>query len=241
MDHRRIEASIPGFALGCLDPDESDQVQAHLSTCASCQALLRSYEQTVGHLAHGIPPIAPRSSLKADLMHRITAHSTARPAYHPQPARFLASLFRWFSPALAIASLVIIISLTAANIVQWQQTRSATQQLSAPLKIFKMRGTPLAPHADGTFVIGQNQLQGVLVASDLPAIAPNQQFQLWLIKNGEPANGGTFLTTSLGYGVMQITSAHPLPEYQSATVTIEPAGGSSTPSGPELMVGRFMN
>ena len=94
-----------------------------------------------------------------------------------------------------MASLVVVISLATVNIVQWNQNKSITNQLSGPLKIIKMKGTQLAPHADGTFVIGQDNFNGVLVASDLPKIPENKQFQLWLIKNGEKSNGGAFSTT----------------------------------------------
>lgn len=138
-----------------------------------------------------------------------------------------------------MASLVVVISLATVNIVQWNQNKSITNQLSAPLKIIKMKGTTLAPHADGTMVIGQDSLHGVLVASDLPKIPGNKQFQLWLIKNGEKTNGGVFSTTPLGYAVMKVSSTEPLPEHQNFIVTTEPFGGSSLPSGPEMMVGNF--
>ena len=138
-----------------------------------------------------------------------------------------------------MASLFLVISLFAVNFLQWRHSRATISQLSAPMTIFKIRGTEIAPHADGTFVIGQNSLHGVLVVSDLPSIPSNQQFQLWLIRNGDETSGGTFSTTPLGYGVMQVSSLRPLPEYQSASVTIEPIGGSPSPTGSELMSGIF--
>ena len=239
-EHSQIEENLPGYALGNLEPKDADLITEHLSTCESCQALLGSYEQTVGLLAYGAPRVVPPESLKSELMKRIKINSSARIAKKPKPkARSMQPFFQWFSPALAMASLVVVVSLATFNIVQWKQNKSITNQLSAPLIIFKMKGTQLAPHADGTFVIGQDNLHGVLVASDLPKIPENKQFQLWLIKNGEKTNGGAFSTTPLGYGVMKVSSLDPLPEYQTFIVTTEPFGGSLLPSGPELMVGNF--
>ena len=239
IDHHLFQEALPGFALGCLEGDEADRVAAHLAACKSCRRLLRDYEQTVDLLALGVPQVEPPDSLKDRLMHRIDKRPSIRLTPRPSRTRPLSSIFHWFSPALAMASLIIIISLSSLNVIQWRQSREINNQLSAPLKIFKMRGTKIAPHADGTFVIGQNSLHGVLVASDLPAISSTQQFQLWLIRNGEKDSGGTFTTTPLGYGVMKVSAPRPLPYYQSASVTIEPSGGSPTPTGPEMMSGFF--
>jgi len=239
-EHSQIEKYLPEFALGNLEREDADLIAEHLSACESCQALMRSYEQTVGLLAFGAPQVIPPESLKSELMRRIRINSSARISKKPETkARSMKSLFQWFSPALATASLIVVISLATVNIIQWNQKKIIHNQLSAPLKIFKMKGTQLAPHADGTFVIGQDNLHGVLVVSDLPEIPKNKQFQLWLTKNGEKSSGGAFSTTPLGYGVMKISSPNPLPEYQSVTLTIEPFGGSLIPSGSELMVGNF--
>jgi anti-sigma-K factor RskA len=240
MDHIQIEELLPVYALGNLGSEDAELITEHLSACESCQSLLGTYEQTVGLLAFGTPRVDPPASLKAELMKRIEIDSSVQFAQKPkQKARSIQSFFQWFSPALAMASLVVIFSLTAFSIVQWNQNRSISYQKSGPLKIIKMKGTQLAPHADGTFVIGQDNLHGVLVASDLPKIPENMQFQLWLIKNDKTTNGGVFSTTPLGYAVMQVSSPEPLPENENFVVTTEPLGGSSSPSGPEMMVGSF--
>ena len=239
-EHNQIRELLPGYALGNLEREDADLISEHLSTCESCQVSLGSYEQTVGLLAFGAPQITPPESLKSDLMKRIKINSSVQiPKKQKLKARSVPDLFRWFSPALAMASLIAVISLTTVNIVQWNQNKNISHQLSGPLKIFKMKGTQLAPHADGTFVIGKDNRHGVLVASDLPKIPENKQFQLWLVKNGKTFNGGVFSTTPLGYAVMKVTSTEALPEHQNFIVTTEPAGGSSLPSGPEMMVGSF--
>ncbi len=156
-EHSQIEELLPGYALGNLERKDAELISEHLYTCESCQTLLGSYEQTVGLLAFGAPRVSPPESLKSELMKRIKINSSTQITQKPkQKARSIQSFFQWFSPALAMASLVVVISLATVNIVQWNQNKSISNQLSGPLKIIKMKGTQLAPHADGTFVIGQD-------------------------------------------------------------------------------------
>ena len=238
-EHREIQNDLPGYALGCLVPEEALRVLDHLPTCSPCRNQLAGYEEAVGSLAFGVPQVDPPDALQERLMMRIGRRPLAGKPAKTKTTLAFAELFRWFSPVVATACLVLIVSLSVLNVLQWRESRTASSQLAQPLKIVKVRGTPLAPHADGTFVIGQSSTQGVLVASDLPSIQPTQQFQLWLIRDGEKDSGGVFSTTPLGYAVMPVSSSRPLPDYQAANVTVEPFGGSPSPTGTELMSGIF--
>jgi anti-sigma-K factor RskA len=75
----------------------------------------------------------------------------------------------------------------------------------------------------------------VLVASDLPIPDESQQYQLWMKKNGRQVSGGVFPVTSTGYAVVEIQSKESLSNFRSFEITLEPAGGSSTPTGPLFM------
>lgn len=196
-------------------------------------------DEVVGLLGSVAPRVTPRDTLKLELMRRIESDKPVRaPAGQARPERpKWSAFFELFSPAMAMACLVLAISLSAVNVVQWQQSKSIRHQLSSPVIIHKMKGSPLAPDADGTFVISQDRLHGVLVASDLPKIPEEMEFHLWLLKDGEKTSVGTFRTTSRGYGVVEVTASRSLPEYQSIMVTMEPAGAGPVPRGPEMMIG----
>ena len=99
-----------------------------------------------------------------------------------------------------------------------------------------MKGTPKAPKGDGTFIISQNRKKGVLVASDLPIPLQNQQYQLWMKKNEQQVSGGVFHVTPTGYAVVEIQSKEALSNFQSFEITLEPKGGSPTPSDYIVMV-----
>jgi anti-sigma-K factor RskA len=135
------------------------------------------------------------------------------------------------SPACAFASLALIVSLTVINLLQWHHTQKLHKEIAVELVVLKMKGTDRAPKGDGTFVISQDRKKGVLVASDLPIPNENQQYQLWMKKNGQPVSGGVFSVTPTGYAVVEIQSKESLSNFRSFEITLEPAGGSSTPTG----------
>jgi anti-sigma-K factor RskA len=70
--HTGFEASAAAYALGALDLDERREFEAHLSTCARCQADVSAYRQVTAGIGAAIDPVQPPASLKA----RVLAHAT---------------------------------------------------------------------------------------------------------------------------------------------------------------------
>ena len=237
MKHDQILEMLPAYALGCLDEEESIMVSEHIETCAKCNGQFLEYRSTVDAMAYGSPGVYPPDSLKQKLMQRI--QTTAEKPSVSQPAikhRKLKSLWQSFSPARAFASLALIVSLTVINLLQWHHTQKLQKEIAVELLILKMKGTPKAPKGDGTFIISQNRKKGVLVASDLPIPKENQQYQLWMKKNGQQVSGGVFSVTPTGYAVVEIQSKESLSNFQSFEITLEPTGGSITPGNYIVMV-----
>jgi hypothetical protein len=69
-------------------------------------------------------------------------------------------------------------------------------------------------------VISKDGKQGTLVVDDLPGLPADQQYQLWLIQNGERTSGGVFSTDESGYGYLEIHAPQPLVSFESFGVTI---------------------
>jgi anti-sigma-K factor RskA len=165
--------------------------------------------------------------------------TTAEKPSVSQPAtkhRKFKSLWQSLSPAWAFASLALIVSLSVINLLQWHHTQKLHKEIAVELLVLKMKGTHRAPKGDGTFVISQDRKKGVLVASDLPIPNENQQYQLWMKKNGRQVNGGVFSVTPTGYAVVEIQSKESLSNFRSFEITLEPVGGSPTPSDYIVMV-----
>jgi anti-sigma-K factor RskA len=86
-------------------------------------------------------------------------------------------------------------------------------------------------------IVFKNNHYGSLTVENAPVLDATQQYQVWLIKNGERTNGGVFSVNDSGYGVLQVYSKQPLEIYDSFGITIEPAGGSPAPTGERILGG----
>ena len=237
MKHDQIHEMLPAYALGCLDDDEAVLVSEHIAACAKCHGQFLEYRSTVDAMAYGSPGVCPPDSLKEKLIQKIQSSSTQPPVLQSAiKYRNLKSLWQSLSPAWAFASLALIVSLSVINLLQWHHTQKLQKEVAVDLLILKMKGTPKAPKGDGTFIISQNRKKGVLVASDLPIPKENQQYQLWMKKNGQQVSGGVFPVTPTGYAVVEIQSKEALSNFQSFEITLEPVGGSLTPSDYIVMV-----
>ena len=240
MDHSQIYELLPAYALGCLDDEDAALISRHLASCQKCHVHLLDQQRAVDLLAFGAPRVNPPATLKKKLMNNI--HSTLKvdKKVRRLPKRRHRETF-WSrlspSPAWALAGLLLITSLFAGNMMQWYNTKSLHHEMAQGLLIIKIKGTEKAPGADGTLVIGPNRLQGVLVVGDLPVPDEGYQYQVWLLKDGQHTNGGVFSVSARGYGRLKVTSPESLLGFQAFSVTVEPAGGSPTPTGDEILGG----
>ncbi|MEA2207513.1 MAG: Anti-sigma-K factor rskA, partial [Blastocatellia bacterium] len=57
-------------------------------------------------------------------------------------------------------------------------------------------------------------------------------YQLWLIKGEEPVSAGTFQVSD---GLVMFETAKSIDGYSAAAVTVEPEGGSPTPTGVQVV------
>jgi anti-sigma-K factor RskA len=198
------------------------------------------HQHAIDLLAFGAPRVRPPTALKKKLMNKIQLTSEAHKKVMRLPkTRKWEAFWSRSSPAWAFASLILIASLFVSNLMQWHTTKSLQNEMAQELLILKIKGTDRAPEADGTFVIGPDRLQGVLVVGDLPVPDEGYQYQLWLIKDGQHTNGGVFSVSARGYGRLKVFAPESLLDFQAFSVTVEPAGGSPTPTGLEILGGAF--
>ena len=228
-EHTEIIALIPAYALGILAPAEAETVGRHLAGCAECRAELAAYEAVVDRLPAAAPAQAPSPALKKRLLAQVQPKSERKTAVFPQPAlwqRLSQALRppRW-QTAVALAALLLIIG----GLFLWRQTGPA-----APRE-FVLTGTEAAPGAQGVIQVAENGREATFIVNGLPRLSPEQQYQLWLIKDGQRVSGGVFSVTADGRATLDIRAPQPLTAYTAFGVTIEPAGGSPGPTGPRVL------
>jgi anti-sigma-K factor RskA len=231
--------SLPAYALSCLDEAEAQQIAEHLVGCAVCRKELAAFQAVADQLALLAPAAAPPPDLQDELMARVRSLS-AMNRIPPQRARrpFRQSL----RPAWGIAMLLLILALVVTNLLLWQRV-NRLEVLTGPqgLRAITLSGTEAAPQASGFVIMSADGQNGALVVDAMPQLEPEQQYQLWLVRDGQHTSGGLFPVDESGYRGVRITAPESLLEYTAVLITIEPAEGSPSPTGTPIMEGSLHN
>lgn len=258
--HPEFADAIAAYALSALDAADARALEAHLSTCAECRAELVELQRVVGGI--GLSAIAeePPVDLRAKVLNRAElARGTRSPRTATSDRSSSSAIVPWM---VAAASIALVAASGFYGLMQRQQTvealkgkaaadaRVASMQsqlnglseriavLSAPDAVqIKLAGQPDAPGASASVVMSPTKGM-VLTALNLPQLAAGKIYQLWVVTKTAPVSIGTFEVAADGSvtGTMPLTpgaSTDPV----AVAVTIEPAGGVPSPTGPKVLVG----
>ena len=236
LEETHVLDLLPAYAIGSLDVDELSRVEEHLASCLLCRSESRDLQEVSAQLGLAAPVASPSPDLKDRLMQRLRRGRGVQPErslVEPPPRPFWERLL----PAWGLASLVLIVALAGANLFLWQ--RMDRLEFSSP---GGMRAVPLSPPdaaspATGFVLISADGDDGALVVDGLPPLDEDQQYQLWLIRDGTRTSGAVFSTDEREYGGTRIRAPRPLLDYSAVGITIEPAGGSPQPTGPRVLGG----
>ena len=181
----------------------------------------------------------------------------AVPARDQQSHAQSASWNRW----LSAAAFLLALGLGSWNIVLHQQitgqqahierqqahierqqgdlarTQAVLDALGGAERFWTMRGVAeRAPDATSVLAINSAQKQAVLIVRGLPPLPTGKTYQVWVIRNGQPVSVGSF-APSTADSEQTLVIPSDLSGVTRAAITIEPAGGSLSPTGPPVMGG----
>jgi anti-sigma-K factor RskA len=239
-----LEPRLAAYALGEEELTESDL--AHIAICEQCRAALADYRVVAQHIALDAPQSAP----SPDLRRRIIAatnpvpQTPLRPGTAP-PAQMRRALNRW--PALAAALALAVIALLGWNIALQNDLNARQAQLAQSRANWIIAADILSDRqvdahhmaagaAQASFWVRPGSDVGCLMASRLPELEQNQVYQVWLIRGNEKIGAGEFVPRD-GRAWMMAQSPEPMQSFTAMAVTIEPTGGSLTPTGPVVLEG----
>lgn len=109
--------------------------------------------------------------------------------------------------------------------------------LSEPgVRFVQLKGLDPAPSALAYSLIVENA-KILVVASNLPALNSAKQYQLWLLRKDDPkvVSGGAFAPDEKDRAVIEFSDSELINNISALAVTIEPAGGSSVPTGDRVL------
>jgi anti-sigma-K factor RskA len=228
---------LPAFVLGALTDEETIQVAEHLAVCQTCQAEQSRLQLVADDLPLALTQAAPAARVKANLMRTIQAQKKERkPAADSEGWQKFLTFIRQPLPAFGAA---LILLLVIGNLLLWRQLITRGSLVNTPMRVVALANTQNAIGAVGTLVMDQKGDYGTLVVDKLAMLAPTQQYQVWLIKDGQRTSGGVFSVNPDGYASREIAANLPLAQYDSIGITIEPFGGSPAPTGPKVMGGEI--
>ena len=228
MDAELHELSA-GYALDALEPEERDAFERHLADCPECQEELASFWEVAGALAVAAESASP----SPDLRDRILADARAekQTVVSLDSRRRVPPVLAAITAVAAVVAVGLgIYALSLSN--DLDSTRSAlTAQENAAALLADPSATSVALQSGtGRLVVGSNG-EAVLVLNDLPAAPAGKTYQAWIVDDATPVSAGTFESTN-DQAVVPI--AEDVPDGAVVAVTVEEAGGASSPTQPPL-------
>lgn len=236
MTHAEMDELYELYALGVLEAEEAAEIRAHVAEgCAYCVERLRDTALTASAMAGLVEPQAPDRSVREKLL-----ASVGRPQ-RPRNWLFAAAALS----AACVALIVYSVWLTGAQRklgkqitalqAERNELRFAVQVLSKPdTKTVQFGVAENAPHGRA-FVTPTGGV--VFVGSQLPRLAVDKAFELWLIpKQGAPRAAGVFRPDESG-GFVNISKGNVSPsDLQALAVSVEPLAGSAAPTTTPILV-----
>jgi anti-sigma-K factor RskA len=249
--HEQFADELPLYAMGSLAGEERAAWDRHLEECTTCRQEVERLHSDLALLALSAAGPSPPQRARQRLLKAI--------AREPRPLA-VSVRRRWWMLAPIFVSVVLAIFamlLWRENTLQREQIaalrlRAAQEQplLKQAQEVLAVLTAPDAQHV--TLVAAQSRPQPagkaiylprkgglVFMASNLAPLPPRKTYQLWLLpsQGGAPLPAGIFRPDARGAATVIMP---PLPLGVEATnfaVTVEPAGGSSTPTMPIVLVG----
>lgn len=147
------------------------------------------------------------------------------------------------STALAERTQIASISqrLSAAESTTRQQGQQAVADrelllamLSPRSVVAEVYATSSQQNAVGRLIWSPQQKTVFFIADNLGPIPGTKTYQLWVSENGQYSSLGTFRPDASGFARYSATVPEGMSGYDTAVVTVEPAGGASQRSGPSI-------
>jgi hypothetical protein len=242
---RRVHELSGAYALDALDDAERERFERHLQRCPACVEDVRRMTSTATALAMAVSA-EPPPGLKA----RVLAATATTPQLPPLPAAAAArrrhgrriTRSDWFPrlalgvAAVGVAAAVVLAVVTVSTQDRLDRLQTQNQAIAAVLAAPDAQVATAASSTGGraTVVLSYAEQKMIFTSTGLPALPNNKVYELWLLSTGsaraagllpEPTDGKTAPVLAAG-----LTSA------DKVGVTVEPAGGTSSPTTTPILV-----
>jgi anti-sigma-K factor RskA len=246
------------YALGVLEGEERDELEAHLArACDRCAPGVTRARLTVAQLAHAAPDTQPQEALRGKVMSAVK--SSADPARNVAPfAKSKPAAPRAMFPPWAWAAAAALALVTGYTIRQMASQSAQLADLRKELKSAIAQNQVLLNQVEMNQMVSSVMLSpdsmplklmpkdknmpmvhaylhphmGVAItAEQMPTMPAVRTLQLWFMpKTGKPMSVAIFRPDTMGQIALVAPVHMPVNEIAALAVTEEPAGGSPQPT-----------
>lgn len=230
MTDRRDDASTraASYAVGALTAAERRELEQELRRSPRLATEVDEFAETAAMLGLAAEPVTPPASLREQLLGALDAT--------PQASRVVRG--PWFSRPVAMllgaaAAAVIVIG---GTVVVFDLTRppSAVEQITAAADyeriVIEMDGG-----ASVTAVWSESLERAALVVENMDAAPSGHVYQAWFIDDAGRAEPSSIFSAS-GNETVSVSLSGAMHAGDAIGITIEPAGGSETPTTTPIVV-----
>lgn len=225
---------LPAYALGALEPEERERVEAYLEQSAEARRELAELVDAAAALGAAFPQVPPPPALRERLLARIRAERRPAPRGRPRPGL-------WPMAFAVAASFLIVLGGLAytwrLRLVALEERLARQEQVVALLTNPAVRGATLQGTVSGRvrLIYDPRGRQGALLVSDLQDPGAGFVYQLWLITDGQADSAGVFRPVPGRPLVLPLIAD--FARYQIVAVTVErgPQGVQRSANPPVLM------
>ncbi|MCQ2001513.1 anti-sigma factor [Arthrobacter zhaoxinii] len=245
-----IHELAPLYAVDALEPAERDAFEQHLADCPRCRAELAEYAEVTADLAAGTdstPPPALRASVLSAVhgTRPLPGPRTEQPDLQAEPAAVVSlderrrrrgrRLLAAAAAAVLLPGIAVAGWTLGAQSEQRQQEQQAAQEQDRENRL--LAAPDVATHRvdvngnPATLLVSREEDAALFVADALPDPGEGQEYQLWLLEGETPVPD-----THFAGGDVSIWLSGDVARAGAVALTVEPAGGSSTPTFPIVAV-----
>ena len=117
--------------------------------------------------------------------------------------------------------------------------RDLTTVASPRTSVRTLAGTDQQPDARARVFVDPETGRALLFAFELPILSEDEVYQLWAIRGDRPESLGTFTASEEGPARVELPSLEQVTGADALAVTIEPAPGQPSPTGPMVLQSRL--
>ena len=223
---------IGPYALDALDDAERAAFEQHLTECASCRDEVAGLRATAVRLAEAAAVVPPPGT-RQEVLRRVSVTPQVRDV-SAQPERASRAGALRSRAWLAAAAVLAVISAGLAG-VAWTQYRAAEDARATTQAITRILADPDARSVATTLPGGASAKlvvadgRAVLAGDDLPGLAPDRTYQLWIIRGPRITSAGLGPSgpDAAGSWSRLVDGVRP---GDVVAVSVEPSGGSKQPT-----------